>query len=483
MRGRLQRVGVMRESGHEHFTGSVVFPVFDLAGNVTEMYGRKITPGLRVGTPLHTYLPGPHKGVWNEEALLASKEIVLCESILDALTFWCAGYRNVTASYGVNGFTDDHRAAFAKHGTKKVLIAYDRDDAGEKAALALAEELLGMGIDCYRVLFPKGMDANDYALKVKPADKSLGVLLNAAQWLGKGQTAAIAASDPRPAEQPAAEPAVYVTPIEIKGDEIHIEQGDRRYRIRGLAKNLSHELLKVNVLVARGEAFHVDTLDLYSARQRATFTKQAAEELNAKEELLKRDLGRVLLKLEELQDEQIRKALHPEKPHVEMSDADRAEALELLRDPQLLDRILGDFEQCCITGEETNKLVAYLAAVSRHLETPLAIVLQSSSAAGKSSLMDAVLAFLPEEERVQYSAMTGQSLYYMGEMDLKHKVLANRRGGRRHARRLRAEGAAERRRAVDRLHRQGPGERKAGHAPPRRRSGDDFLDHHGHRSR
>ena len=38
--------------------------------------------------------------------------------------------------------------------------------------------------------------------------------------------------------------------------------------------------------------------------------------------------------------------------------------------------------------------------------------------------MDAVLAFVPEEERIQFSAMTGQSLYYMGEMDLKHKVLA-----------------------------------------------------------
>jgi DNA primase len=75
-------------------------------------------------------------------------------------------------------------------------------------------------------------------------------------------------------------------------------------------------------------------------------------------------------------------------------------------------------------GEETNKLVGYLAAVSRHLEAPLAIVVQSSSAAGKSSLMDAVLAFVPEEERIQYSAMTGQALYYMGEMDLKHKLLA-----------------------------------------------------------
>ena len=47
--------------------------------------------------------------------------------------------------------------------------------------------------------------------------------------------------------------------------------------------------------------------------------------------------------------------------------------------------------------------------------------MQSSSAAGKSSLMDAVLAFVPEEDRVQYSAMTGQSLFYMGETDLKNK--------------------------------------------------------------
>jgi hypothetical protein len=245
---------------------------------------------------------------------------------------------------------------------------------------------------------------------VTPAAQSLAVLLNSAEWLAKPE-APLLPSKPEPA-------------VEIKNDEIAIEQESRRYRIRGLAKNLSHELLKVNVLVSSGDTFHVDTLDLYSARQRAAFTKQASEELNVKEETLKRDLARVLLKLEELQDEQIRKALSPDKPAVEMTDEDRAAALELLKEPRLLDRILADFERCGIVGEETNKLVAYLAVVSRHLDAPLAIVVQSSSAAGKSSLMDAVLAFVPEEERVQYSAMTGQSLYYMGEMDLKHKVLA-----------------------------------------------------------
>lgn len=494
MRGRLQELGVYRGSGHEHFNGSVVVPVFNRSGEVVEMYGRKITPRLREGTPDHLYLPGAHRGVWNEEALAASKEIILCEALIDALTFWCAGFRNVTASYGVNGFTDDHRRAFQQHGTERVYIAYDRDEAGEKAAAALAGELMGMGLECLRVQFPKGMDANEYARKVTPGAKSLGVLLNKAEWLGKGQRAepvtvaapvaaeeeaaakeetieeeAILAegdeaeieqeTEPTPEPQPVPEsvppvetepvpslvagPVASVSaegesasgrpvldvPLEVRGEDIFLTQGSRRYRVRGLSKNMSYELLKVNVLVTgtnpRGEsAFHLDTLDLYSARQRSMFTKQAAEELGLKEDVLRRDLGRVLLKLEELQDEQIKRTLEPKKDEYELSPEEREEAMELLRSPRLLERIVEDFARCGVVGEETNKLVGYLGVVSRHLEAPLAVIVQSSSAAGKSSLMEAVLAFVPEEQRVQYSAMTGQSLFYMGEQDLKHRVLA-----------------------------------------------------------
>ena len=61
---------------------------------------------------------------------------------------------------------------------------------------------------------------------------------------------------------------------------------------------------------------------------------------------------------------------------------------------------------------------------SRKLDKPLAVVIQSSSAAGKSSLVDAILRFVPNEEQVGYSAMTGQSLFYMGGMELKNKILS-----------------------------------------------------------
>ena len=204
LRGRLQGLGVLRKSGHEHLTGSLVFPIFNERGEVVEVYGRKITKGLRPGTPLHMYLPGPHRGVWNLEAVKASKEIILCESIIDAATFWCAGFRNVTCSYGVGGFTDDHLSAFEEHGTERVLIAYDRDDAGDQAAEALGKRLNTAGIETERVLFPKGMDANEYALKVGPAEKSLRLALQNAIWTGKGRTVssvavATAVSSPSPA--------------------------------------------------------------------------------------------------------------------------------------------------------------------------------------------------------------------------------------------------------------------------------------------
>ncbi|RLB60160.1 MAG: DNA primase, partial [Deltaproteobacteria bacterium] len=239
-----------------------------------------------------------------------------------------------------------------------------------------------------------------------------------------GQRSAEPVSIEKPGASPVPPAPAADVEAEIGGHETIIVLGDRRWRIRGFARNLSYEHMRINLLVSHGDHFHVDNLDLYSARQRNVFLKQATEELQIKLEILKRDLGQVLIKLEELQDQQIKKQLEPKDAVVQINDEDRKAALKLLKDENLLDRITADLSTCGLVGEQTNKLVAYLAAVSRKLAKPLAVMVQSSSAAGKSALMDAVLAFCPEEERVQYSAMTGQSLFYMGESDLKHKILA-----------------------------------------------------------
>ena len=460
IRDRLKRVGICRETGHEHFRGCVVVPVLDERGRVAEIYGRRVERAR--SAPAHLYLPGPHRGVWNLTAFRASKEIILCESLIDALTFWCAGFRNVTSSYGTNGFTDEHLEALRAYGVERVLIAYDRDEAGDKAARKVADRLAAEGISCWRVLFPSGMDANDYAVKVTPASQSLAVLLRSAEHLAgpmvtrssenrpvndSSSDAVIpsvitslepslplaAASTPdgdvmtqEIAASPEPQPPKPQVPAEVSDNEVVIRLGERRWRVRGLERNLSFEQLRVNLLVSQTgvDAYHVDTFDLYSARQRSVFVKQAATELGVRAEVVKRDLGRVLLKLEGLQEERITAALDPKPEAPPMNDGEKSEALQLLEDPRLMERVGEAFSLCGLVGEETNRLVAYLAAVSRKLSRPLAVLVQSSSAAGKSALTDAVLALVPDEERVQYSAMTGQSLFYMGSSDLKHKVLA-----------------------------------------------------------
>jgi DNA primase len=143
IRSRLAGLGIIKDSGHELMRGSLVVPIFDGRGQVVQLYGRKIGRGLRPGVPKHLYLPGPRRGLFNLEALRQSKEVILCEALIDALTFIASGYENATAAYGTNGFTDELLEAMKSCGTRRVLIAFDRDDAGDKAAEKLAARLGG----------------------------------------------------------------------------------------------------------------------------------------------------------------------------------------------------------------------------------------------------------------------------------------------------------------------------------------------------
>ena len=441
IRLQLQEVGILRSNGHEHFRGSIVVPIMDKSGHVLEIYGRKTSTDalLRKESAKHLYLPGAHSGLWNSAALAVADEMILCEALLDAMTLWVHGFRNVTSSYGTGGFSDEMLEAFKDNKIKRVLIAYDRDDAGNRAADKLSTLLSKHAMESYRLLLPLGMDINAYALQQNNPAEALGHLIRQSSWLSNG----INTATDRVVEQAvtqagidnlsslaatAASPIPSAPTIEIDAKvsehEVHIDLGNRHYRIRGLTKAMSYEQLKVNVLVSCGDAVHVDSFDLYQSRIRSAFIKQAAVELGCEASMIKTDLGKVLLKLEQLQDEQIKATLRTESEAKVLTEAEHLAAMELLQDGKLLDRIVNDLTLSGVIGEDSNKLVGYLACVSRLLDKPLAVVIQSSSAAGKSSLMDAILNLVPTDARVQYSAMTGQSLFYMGETNLKHKILA-----------------------------------------------------------
>jgi len=445
LRTRLTALGVYRESGHEHLSGSLTIPLLDADGHTRNLYGRKVLDNLRAGTAYHLYLPGPHRGVFNPEAL-REREIILCESLLDALSFWVNGFKNVTTAYGVEGFTEEMLSAYLQHGVKRVLIAYDRDEAGDRAAMKLAEKLMGEGLECLRVLFPQGMDANEYIQRMKPAEKSLRSLLQGAEWMGKrSETLALPSGErvdtetgevlnPEPTAAPVtplplvaeAAPAEAAPPLPhtLQGEDVHVTLGDRAWRVRGLSRNISYEVLKVNLRVLVGGAFYLDTLDFYNAKAREVFAARASAEVKRDAVILKRDLGRLLNFLEALQAERIPALLKPKAAAYTMTQEEEEEALALARAPDLPARLIEDLTACGYLGEDIAKLTAYVAATSRKLSDPLSIIIQSSSASGKSSLMDAVLSLMPAEDKLELSALTGQALFYMEKDALRHKLLS-----------------------------------------------------------
>ena len=462
LRNRLQAVGVYRPTGREHLNGCITIPIRECghhsqtSGHVAQIYGRRTEPKAPSETR-NLYLERPLAGTFNPAAL-TSREIILTESILDALTFIRHGseaglplMEATTCLYGSGGLTDEFFEAIRTANIQSVRLAFGSGEAGDFAAAQTAARFKAIGIECHRIRFPRGMNANAFALE--RGGEALRQTVRSAEWLGGHGSGA---SPHRAwASPPTRNPQIQTTPVvapptvatntnhqvtaapenaaqpianlTTQGDAWQLALGDRLYRVTGLEKNSSAESIKITLRLSEpGGLFHLDALDLCRDTERRRYIDRAAEETCLTKDLIKRDLGKLLLSLEMLQNQRLAAAAAEATRHsaVPITPAARAAALELLRSPDLLERIAGVFDATGTVGEATNKLAAYLACTSRLMDKPLGVIIQSTSAAGKSTLMDAVLAFFPPESRVKYSAMTGQSLYYLAEGNLQHKILA-----------------------------------------------------------
>lgn len=264
--------------------------------------------------------------------------------------------------------------------------------------------------------FPRSAELDNENHEIRSSDAANAVASDVAQATAvdaKLAQASVASTVPSPDYE-----------LHLAPDHVLVRRGDRDYKIRGLDKNMSSLTLRVNIQAARRDMLHLDSIDLMRSAARAAFIKATALELHCQEETIKKDLGLVLLHLDDLRNRQIEAAKATRAPLPQMPPDEARDALDLLRDPNLIGRIVRDLEHCGMVGEAFNKLAAYLAIVSRKLANPLAILVQSSSSAGKSTLMDTILAMAPPEDVIQLSNLTSQALYYLPPDALRHKTLA-----------------------------------------------------------
>ncbi|MBD3315199.1 MAG: toprim domain-containing protein [Chitinivibrionales bacterium] len=393
---KLETLGIATD-GRSLFAGCLMYPTRK-EGRVATIYGRKADDA---GVGRHYLLPGKREGLFLPAAgLNPQKAVVLTESIIDALSLFVAGITNVLPLLGVNGFLPDHLSYLKEQSFNGVYIALDGDQAGNRAAAALKERLAGEGIPATVITLPENKDLNDL-LRERGAE-------GLRQWMSEQVT------------DPAAPPYT----ISEDDDYLYILFDGREYRIRVQSPH-AMDNLRVGAKVYyynRKERFHIDTLDLYQNRGRSSFISQTAEVLDCSRDTIIRDVNTIITILEERRLEARRKANEP--VVYQLSDSERAEALEYLKKPKLLERIADDFAACGMIGNRNNCLLAYMISLSRLLPTALGGLIVSRSGAGKTFMQDMVASFCPEERRVELTRMTGQSLFYESRTGLKHKLLS-----------------------------------------------------------
>jgi DNA primase catalytic core len=401
----LKSLGVLNGRGQEHFRGCVTVPIFDGAGNVSGIYGRRITPG---ETP-HLYLPGEHRGVWNGASARTNPALFITEAILDGMSLWQAGFRNVIALYGGNGWTPGHETLLRENNTREVFLCLDNDETGRTATERLKEKTLPPLVKAVHIVqWPEGVkDANDFFLSRSAAD--FEALLKTA----------MPATATAPQSELTAKPGDEK--IDMTPDGFAASYGARRYELRAIERpNAARLRATVKALGGQGR-FHIDTMDFYLSRSRRAFVSEAAHLFQEAADVIEMDVNRLITQLESYAE---KRQVEAAQAVVLVSDADKAEALKLGRSPNLVNEILRDMEKLGMVGEETNRLIGYLVMTSRKMDDPLALLILSGSGAGKSHLQDIILSLCPDEELIKLTSLSGQALFYKGEDSLRHKVLA-----------------------------------------------------------
>lgn len=175
-------VTIEERGAHDKFWNRVMFPIMDVNNRVIGFGGRV----MGAGEP--KYLNSPETKLFdksrnlyglNYARLSREKYILICEGYMDVIAMHQAGFTNAVASLGT-AFTTQH-AALLKRYTDKVVLTYDSDGAGTKAALRAIPILRDVGMSI-RVLnmqphkdpdeFIKNMGAEAFRERIEQARNS-----------------------------------------------------------------------------------------------------------------------------------------------------------------------------------------------------------------------------------------------------------------------------------------------------------------------
>lgn len=165
-------------------------------------------------------------------------------------------------------------------------------------------------------------------------------------------------------------------------------------------------------------------LDLYNINQVEKLARLIAERLEVGVTAVTKDLSDITNQLEHYrlqmieakQKDSIRLVKH-------LSEAERNEAIDFLQSANLLQHTNDLIGKSGIVGEELNRLIMWLIYTSRKTNKPLHIISMGSSGTGKSHLQEKVGELIPDEDKIEITALTENAFYYFDKAELGHKLI------------------------------------------------------------
>ncbi len=160
--------GISKKTGkpYDYFRGRVMFPIIDVSGSVIAFGGRIIgdgEPKYLNSSDTPAYQKRRSIFALNFARKCCDSALILCEGYMDVIALHAAGFENAVATLGT-AITPEH-ARIMKRYTDKVIIAYDADDAGQRAAENAFRILGEAGLETKRLKVENAKDPDEYIRK------------------------------------------------------------------------------------------------------------------------------------------------------------------------------------------------------------------------------------------------------------------------------------------------------------------------------
>ena len=436
------------------FDGCVVFPVLDEQGNIVWLYGR------HTEKDAHYKLPGAHQGLYPKYPNPDTEKIIITECIIDCATLlqhdFITKEYSLLSLYGAEIWTAEHSKAIQQlEQLKEVIFALDGDKAGREATQKHAQLIrqIHPKIIISDIAIPDNEDINSLAqghsqeiftelldnrkpisntpFFLSPEINGLGTPVN----MGNGNELKIISGE-RKNGQPANDPMTndQMTNNQSTGKldttnphRIIYRTPTATYYIKGGLRN-DLDSMKVSIDIENNQTGlkKRERMDLYMDKLTEKLSREAAEKLMLRADLIESDLSKLTDLLDEYRTQTMLEEDTGEKPRDKtraVAHNTTAACIDFLEKPELMKRFFEMTTLAGLVGEEKSRMLVFCIASSFKMQNTLHGIIQGTSGEGKTYLMTTICEMMPEEYHKPLTTMTDKSLFNMKKYQIHRHLI------------------------------------------------------------